>query len=56
MMIEIAMMFEIAIPTIVSIRMRRISRFFVAAFSFNGLLAGSIRCSSASWDDCHTNR
>jgi len=48
MMIEIAMRFENAMPTIVSTRMRRISRCFVAEFSFNGFLAGSMRCSSAS--------
>ena len=56
MMIAMAMTFETAMPTRVSMRIRLVSCGSFSGSCFRGFLSGSIRCSSASWEDCHTNR
>jgi hypothetical protein len=48
MMMAIAMMFENAIPTRVSMRMRANSPSASEGVCLSGFLSGSIRCSSAS--------
>src|ERR1700744_3363641 len=56
MMIASAIPLETAMPTSVSILMRFVSSASLWGSRLSGLLSGSIRCSSASFEDCQTKR
>jgi hypothetical protein len=56
MIMAMPMIFDKAIPTSVSIRMRVNSASVFDGVNLSGFLSGSIRCSSASCEDCQIKR